>query len=198
MLISFLSGFGLGMSLILAIGPQNAFVLRQGLRGEHVAAIVAVCVLSDAALIAAGVAGFTALVQAAPWVVPVLRWGGAAFLAVYAIRAALAAWRGGESLQPGDQAGSLRRAVMICLALTWLNPHVYIDTLVLLGAVSVKQPDPVLFGVGAALASLVFFGVLGFGARALRPFFAKPGAWRALDALVALTMGILAVRLALG
>ncbi|MCC1482268.1 LysE/ArgO family amino acid transporter [Roseibaca sp. Y0-43] len=198
MIPSFLSGFGLGMSLILAIGPQNAFVLRQGLRGEHVAAIVAVCVLSDAVLIAAGVAGFTALVQAAPWVVPALRWGGAAFLAVYALRAARAAWRGGESLQPGEQAGSLGRAVMVCLALTWLNPHVYIDTLVLLGAVSVKQPEPVLFGVGAALASLVFFAALGFGARVLRPFFAKPVAWRVLDGIVALTMGALALRLALG
>ena len=196
MTASFLAGFGLGLSLILAIGPQNAFLLRAGLRGEHVLAIVFVCVMSDAALIAAGVAGFSALVDAVPWFLPLLRWGGTAFLAAYSIRAAMNAWRVGGVLEPGKDGGSLKDALATCLALTWLNPHVYLDTLVLLGAVSARQGASVAFGFGAVLASLLFFVVLGFGARTLRPFFAHPAAWCVLDALVAVTMAVLALRLA--
>ncbi|MEM8571127.1 MAG: LysE/ArgO family amino acid transporter [Pseudomonadota bacterium] len=198
MTASFISGFGLSLSLILAIGPQNAFVLRTGLRGEHVLAVVLVCIASDAALILAGVAGFSALVEAAPWIVPALRWGGAAFLAVYAIRAGLSAWRGGAVLEPGKIESRPRDAVMTCLALTWLNPHVYVDTLVLLGAVSARQPSPPAFGMGAMMASVLFFFALGFGARTLRPFFVRPSAWRVLDAIIAVTMALLAVGLALG
>jgi L-lysine exporter family protein LysE/ArgO len=197
MTTSFLSGLGLGLSLILAIGPQNAFVLRQGLRCEHVVAVVLVCVVSDAALIAAGVTGFVTLVEAAPWLVPSLRWGGAAFLTAYALSAAMRAWCGGAVLEPGQDGKGLRGAVATALALTWLNPHVYLDTVVLLGAVSTRQASPIAFGFGAASASLLFFIALGFGARLLRPIFARPSAWRVLDALVAVTMATLAVRLVL-
>ncbi|MEM9795601.1 MAG: LysE/ArgO family amino acid transporter [Pseudomonadota bacterium] len=195
---SLLSGFGLGLSLILAIGAQNAFVLRQGLRGEHVFPVALTCALSDAILIAAGVAGFGVLVEAAPWIVPVFRWGGAAFLAVYAVRAAWSAWRGGQALQPGGSQGGLARAVLTCLALTWLNPHVYLDTVILLGSVSTQAAAPVLFGAGAVTASFVFFFTLAYGARLLRPAFARPMAWRVLDGIIALVMGLLALKLALG
>ncbi|PWJ16909.1 LysE/ArgO family amino acid transporter [Jannaschia seohaensis] len=195
---AYLSGFGLGLSLILAIGAQNAFVLRQGLRGEHVLPVVLTCAVSDALLIAAGVAGFGVLVEAMPWIVPVLRWGAAAFLLAYGARAFRSAWQGGAALQTGEAAGSRRRAVAICLALTWLNPHVYLDTLVLLGSISTQSPDPALFGAGAITASFTFFFSLGFGATLLRPVFAKPSAWRALDFAIGLVMWALALSLVLG
>lgn len=195
---SLTSGFLLGVSLILAIGAQNAFVLRQGLRGEHVMAVVLTCALSDAVLIAAGVAGFGILVQAVPWIVPVFRWGGAAFLLAYGARAAWAAWRGGGALRPEGQAGGLGRAVATCLALTWLNPHVYLDTLVLLGSISTQAASPVLFGAGAVTASFVFFFALGYGAALLRPVFARPAAWRVLDAVIAAVMWAIAAKLVSG
>ena len=198
MVASFLSGLGLGLSLILAIGAQNAFVLRQGLRGEHVLAVVLTCALSDAALIVAGVAGFGALVDAAPWIVPAMRWGGAAFLSAYAARAAWSAWRGGGTLEPEGRAGGLRAAVLTCLALTWLNPHVYLDTVVLLGSISTQQPVPAVFGAGAVAGSFVFFPTLGYGARLLRPLFVRPLAWRILDAIIAVVMATLALFLILG
>ncbi|MGB3689619.1 MAG: LysE/ArgO family amino acid transporter [Jannaschia helgolandensis] len=195
---SFLSGFGLGLSLILAIGAQNAFVLRQGLRGEHVLAVVLTCALSDALLVAAGVAGFGILVETVPWIVPLFRWGGAAFLIVYGGRAALAAWRGGSSLQAAAAAGGLRRAVTICLALTWLNPHVYLDTLILLGSISTQAASPVMFGVGAVASSFAFFFALGYGATLLRPVFTRPVAWRVLDGLIAIVMWSIAISLLRG
>ena len=198
MTASLLSGFALGLSLILAIGAQNAFVLRQGLRGEHVGAVVLACAVSDAVLIAAGVAGFGALVEAAPWIVAALRWGGAAFLAAYALRAARAAWTGSGALDPGTGAGGLRGAVLTCLALTWLNPHVYLDTVVLVGSVSTQAAVPAAFGAGAVTASFAFFATLGYGAAVLRPVFARPGAWRALDVAIAVVMGTLAVLLVRG
>ena len=195
---SALSGFALGLSLILAIGAQNAFVLRQGLRGEHVVAVVLACAVSDAVLIAAGVAGFGALVEAAPWIVEAFRWGGAAFLLLYAARAARSAWRGGAALAPDGGAGGLGAALATCLALTWLNPHVYLDTVILLGSVSTQAEDRAAFGAGAVAASFAWFAALGFGARLLRPLFARPGAWRALDAGIAVVMAALAVALILG
>lgn len=197
-MISLLSGFTLGLSLILAIGAQNAFVLRQGLRGQHVLAVVLTCALSDALLIVAGVAGFGVLVEAAPWIVPVFRWGGAAFLIVYGVRAAWSAWRGTGALQAGAGAGGLRRAVATCLALTWLNPHVYLDTLVLLGSISTQAASPTLFGAGAVTASFVFFFSLGYGAALLRPVFAAPSAWRVLDGIIAAVMWAIAAKLIFG
>ncbi|MFD1510837.1 LysE/ArgO family amino acid transporter [Lacimonas salitolerans] len=192
-----LAGFSLGFSLILAIGAQNAFVLRQGLRREHVLPIVLTCAISDAALIAAGVAGFGALAQALPWLEPVMRYGGAAFLLVYGARAFLAAWRGGAAMQAGPQAGGLRSALLTCLALTWLNPHVYLDTVVLLGTISAQYPA-MPFAIGAMTASFVFFFSLGYGARLLAPLFARPAAWRVLDAFVGTVMWAIAAKLVLG
>ncbi len=187
-----LAGFALGFSLILAIGAQNAFVLRQGLRGEHVLAVVLVCAVSDAVLIAAGVAGFGALTAMVPGLERVMRYGGAAFLLVYGARAFRAAWRGGAVLEAGAGAGGLRRAVLTCLALTWLNPHVYLDTVVLLGAVSAQYSDRLAFGVGAVAASFTFFFALGYGARLLAPLFRRPASWRLLDAGVGAVMWAIA------
>ena len=198
MTTSFLSGFGLGLSLILAIGAQNAFVLRQGLKGEHVAAVVLTCALSETVLVALGVLGLGALTARAPWIVPVLRYGGAAFLIAYGTRAALSAWRGGAALKAdGREAGALR-AVLICLAVTWLNPHALLDTVVVLGSISTQAAAPLAFGAGAILAAWLFFAALGFGARHLRPVFARPRAWQALDASVALVMWAIAAKLILG
>ena len=196
----YLAGFSLGLSLILAIGAQNAFVLRQGLMGRHVAAVCLTCAASDAILIVAGVAGFGWLVEAAPWVEPVFRWGGVAFLAAYGAMAFRSAWHGGGALRAAEAAGAgLRATVATCLALTWLNPHVYLDTVVLLGSVAASQEGSRwAFGAGAVTASFAFFFALGYGARALRPVFARPAARRALDAGVGLVMWTIALRLALG
>ena len=189
-------GFLLGFSLILAIGAQNAFVLRQGLRRAHVFAVVMTCAVSDAVLIAAGVAGFGALAQAVPWFEPLMRYGGAAFLLWYGWRNARSAWRGGQALgTSGDEAQSLATAVLTVLALTWLNPHVYLDTVVLLGSISAQYPDRLAFALGAMTSSFVFFFSLGYGARALAPLFARPSAWRVLDAIIALTMWAIAAKL---
>jgi L-lysine exporter family protein LysE/ArgO len=192
-----LAGYGTGLGLIAAIGAQNAFVLRQGLRREHVLAVVAVCALSDAVLIGAGVAGFGRLVQAAPWLGPVMLWGGAAFLVVYGALRFRAAMRGGAALMPtpGDTA-PLGRTLALCLLFTWANPHVYLDTVVLLGAVSAQYaPWQAAFGGAAALASVSFFAALGFGARLLAPVFAQPRAWVVLEALIGLTMWTIAASL---
>lgn len=193
-----LAGFGLGLSLILAIGAQNAFVLRQGLRREHVLAVVLVCAISDAVLVAAGVAGFGALAEAVPGLEQVMRYGGAAFLLAYGARSFMSAGRGGAVLEAGASAASLGRALLTCLALTWLNPHVYLDTVVLLGSVSAQYDNPLQFGVGAVLASFAFFFSLGFGARLLAPLFRRPVSWRVLDALVGGVMWSIAARLLSG
>ena len=195
MLTAFLPGFLLGLSLIVAIGAQNAFVLRQGLRREHVFAVCAVCAGSDAFLIAAGVAGFGALVTALPWLAPVMRFGGAAFLLAYGMRSLWSAWRPHAGLDPAhDEPRSLSVTLAMCLAFTWLNPHVYLDTVVLLGSVSTRY-GRTGFALGAMSASCLFFFSLGYGARLLRPLFANPKAWRVLDAAIGITMALLAVKL---
>ncbi len=194
------AGFALGLSLIVAIGAQNAFVLRQGLRREHVLAVVLICALSDLVLIALGIAGAGALFTRFPWLVEVVRWVGAVFLAFYGVLAARRALRPkAESLAESDRvAASLWAVVGTCLALTWLNPHVYLDTVVLLGSVgSTYHEARWFFAVGAGLASILWFSALGFGARLLAPLFARPIAWRILDGLIALIMFGLAVALVL-
>jgi L-lysine exporter family protein LysE/ArgO len=191
-------GYLLGVSLILAIGAQNAFVLRQGLRREHVLPVVLVCAVSDAALVTAGVLGFGALARAIPGIEQVMLFGGVAFLLWYGAQNLIAAWRGGEALEAGAAAGSLRRALLTCLALTWLNPHVYLDTVVLLGSVSAQYDDTLGFGVGAVTASFSFFFALGYGARLLAPVFRRPASWRVLDVIVGLTMWGIAAKLLLG
>ena len=188
----------MGLSLIMAIGAQNAFVLRQGLRGEHVLAVCLVCAVSDAVLIAAGVAGFARIAAALPWIEPAMRYGGAAFLVWYGLRSVRAAMSAGGALRvSGDGARvPLAPVLATCLALTWLKPHVYLDTVVLLGAISTRFPgaEPV-FAAGAMTASFVFFFALGYGARWLRPVFARPGAWRMFEAAIALVMFAIAFKL---
>jgi L-lysine exporter family protein LysE/ArgO len=193
-----LGGFGFGLSLIVAIGAQNAFVLRQGLRGEHVGLVVATCALSDALLIAAGVAGAGAVLAHAPTLGDAVRAGGALFLLGYAALAARRALRPGALTPARSEAGRAGRGATLgtTLALTWLNPHVYLDTVVLLGTVAgAYGGQRWVFAAGAALGSLVWFTTLGHGARLLRPLFARPAAWRGLDALVAVVMTAIAVSL---
>jgi L-lysine exporter family protein LysE/ArgO len=194
-----LSGFGLGLSLIVAIGAQNAFVLKQGLRRSHVLPVVLVCALSDVVLIALGVAGMGALVQRAPVALTVLRWLGAAFLVGYGLLAARRAVSVRALAPAGRGEGSLAAALATCLALTWLNPHVYLDTVLLLGSLaSTHGPSGRwLFAAGAMTASMVWFTALGYGARLLAGVFARPLAWRLLDGAIAVTMVALGLRLVL-
>jgi L-lysine exporter family protein LysE/ArgO len=194
------AGFALGLSLILAIGAQNAFVLRQGIRGAHVLPVVLTCAISDAILVSAGVAGFGVLVSHLPWLEWVMRLFGAAFLTWYGVTRLISAHKGGQSLAPDAANGeSLKGALLTCLAFTWLNPHVYLDTVVLLGSVSTRYAEHAfLFGAGAVTASFVFFFTLGYGARLLRPLFARPRSWQVLDAGIAVTMFAIAARLLLG
>lgn len=211
-----LSGLGLGLSLIVAIGAQNVFVLRQGIRREHVLPVVTICAVSDALLIAAGVAGLGFVISAAPWLVVVARWAGALFLLAYGILAARRAWRGGEQLRvdPADaessSAGSdgagtatvtrtaLAPVIATALALTWLNPHVYLDTVLMLGSIAATHgEDRWLFAAGAIGASILWFTALGFGARYLGRWLRTERSWRILDALIAVVMITLAVSLVL-
>ena len=197
---AFLSGFALSLSTILVIGAQNAFVLRQGLRRAHVGAVVAVCILSEAVLIFAGVMGIGSLLQAIPLLGAMMRWLGAAFLTGYGLLALGRAMHNHEGLRAAEDIGTNRRAaVLTCLALTWLNPHVYLDTVVLIGTVSAQYaPDHWHFGLGAATASALFFLALGYGAVRLQPVFASPAAWRILDAVVGLLMLSIAAVLIFG
>ena len=200
MITAYAAGFALGLSLILAIGAQNAFVLRQGLRGAHVLPVVLTCAISDAILITVGVAGFAIVSEALPGIAPVMRWGGAGFLIVYGALSFRAAIQSGHALKPSKEAtGSLTAALTTCLALTWLNPHVYLDTILLLGSVSTQYVGQQLaFGVGAVTSSFVFFFSLGYGAQLLRPLFANPVAWRILEVVVGVTMWAIAAKLISG
>ncbi|MFE3638390.1 LysE/ArgO family amino acid transporter [Streptomyces cellostaticus] len=193
------AGFGTGLSLIVAIGAQNAFVLRQGVRRDAVLAVVGICALSDALLIALGVAGVGAVVVAWPGVVRAVGFVGGVFLLCYGALAARRVLRPGGGLRTeGEAVGSRRRAVLTCLAMTWLNPHVYLDTVFLLGSLAADRgPLRWTFGLGAALASLCWFAALGFGARLLGRFLARPAAWRVLDGLIAVTMLALGAALVL-
>ncbi|WP_392544445.1 LysE/ArgO family amino acid transporter [Oryzobacter telluris] len=253
LLTSALAGLGLGLGLIVAIGAQNAFVLRQGIRREQVLTVVVICIVSDAVLIAAGVAGAGALFTALPWLVDLARWGGALFLLAYAAMAARRSWRrpapdahglevetrpgghpsgGGTSDRrgptplegrtpapsgesgttltvqapaPAPEVATVRAprkrlgVVATALALTWLNPHVYLDTFVLLGSVgSTHGENRWAFAAGAVVGSIVWFSSLGLAARALAPVFARPRAWRVLDAGLAVVMTSIAVGLVVG
>ncbi len=190
-------GFATTLTLIAAIGAQNAFVLRQGIRGEHVMPVVALCAMSDLVLIFAGIAGFGALIAAHPDVVVLAKYGGAAFLIGYGLLAARRAMKPG-TLTPSDTAPARLAGVLAtCLALTFLNPHVYLDTVILLGALANEHQDGRwLFGVGAVTASVVWFTGLGFGAKRLGRFFATARTWRILDGLIAAMMIALGVVLA--
>lgn len=205
MITSLVAGLGLGLSLIVAIGAQNLFVLRQGIRREHVLLVATICALSDAALIVLGVSGVGFALQALPWLVDVVRWAGAVFLVGYGLRAAWRVWRpSGETLtspstsaedasHPGPVAVRARTAalpvVLTCLALTWLNPHVYLDTVFLLGSVANTHGDTRWwFALGACLASIAWFFGLAYGSRHLGRWLSTPRAWRILDAIIAVVM----------
>lgn len=196
-MMSYAAGFGTGLSLIVAIGAQNAFVLRQGLLRRHVLWVCLFCAVSDAVLILLGVAGMARIIQSAPLLAQALRWAGVAFLIWYGARSFRSAWAGGGMLRPEGGAATLGRTLAILAALTWLNPHVWLDTVVLLGAVSVQWPDPLAFGAGAMTGSFVFFFALGYGARLLAPVFARPRAWQALEAMIGLVMWSIALGLVL-
>lgn len=201
-MLSFFAGLGLGLSLIIAIGAQNAYVLRQGIRREHVLAVVIICAVSDAVLIVAGVAGLGFLIERMPWLIVIARWLGAAFLLVYGLLAARRALRGtGESLTgdaPDDAkaAGRLTGVILTTLALTWLNPHVYLDTVLMLGSIAATHGDERwVFAAGAVGASVLWFSALGYGAQRLSRRLSTPRAWRIVDAVIALIMIGLAVSL---
>jgi L-lysine exporter family protein LysE/ArgO len=193
-------GFFTGLTLIVAIGAQNAFVLRQGLRRAHVLPVVLVCAGSDALLISLGIFASGWISTVMPGFVPLMRWGGAAFLIVYGVMSLRSAVRGGQSLTPDVKvAQSMWGAVATCLMLTWLNPHVYLDTVVLLGAISADfGADRSAFAVGAISSSFVFFVALGYGARFLAPVFAREMSWRVLDSLIGLLMWGIALKLIVG
>lgn len=219
MLTPLLAGLGLGLSLIVAIGAQNLFVLRQGIRREHVLAVVVVCAASDAILIVLGVSGVGLALAALPWLVTAVRWAGAAFLVGYGLLAARRAWRpsGALTVDPSTEAAAgsaaeqssaihavttetrLSTTVLTVLALTWLNPHVYLDTVFLLGSVATTHGDDRwVFALGAVAASVLWFSALGFGARYLGRWLSTPRAWRILDAIIAVVMITLGVSLVLG
>ncbi|MBI1418067.1 MAG: amino acid transporter [Limimaricola sp.] len=201
MLSAALSGFATGLSLILVIGAQNAFVLRQGLIGQHVFWLALFCAASDAVLITAGVAGFSAVTAAFPALPRLLTMAGAAFLLVYGGGRMRAAIGPAHALGQAREGGTLAATLATAAALTWLNPHVYLDTLGLIGAVSTHYPAGAMriaFGTGAVAASTVFFFSLGYGARLVAPVMRSPQAWRILDGAIAVVMLALAARLVLG
>ena len=188
-----------GLSLIVVIGAQNAYLLRQGLRRMRVGVIVAICALSDLALIAAGVSGIGAVVQHAGWALQVVRWLGVAFLTWYGLSSAWRARRRDALSAAPDDPRSRQAVVRRALAFTWLNPNVYLDTVVLIGSIANAHGPSGRwwFAVGAGLASTLWFAGLGYGARLLAPLLATPRAWRILDLLIAATMLLIAVKLAL-
>ena len=196
MLSIFVTGVVTGFALIVAVGAQNAFVLRQGIRGEHVLPVILVCIVSDVLAITVGVAGFGAVLERWPAVLPIAQIGGGLYLLAFGVQSAMRAWRPAALDAEGGTAMTVRRAVLLTLALTWLNPHFYLDAIVMLGTVANSFGDHRWwFCAGALTASAVWFPTLGFGARSLRGVFAKPSAWRVLDSGIAVVMGALGIGL---
>ena len=199
-LLAALAGLGFGLSLIVAIGAQNAFVLRQGLIKNHVLIIVSICAACDVALIVAGIAGLGALITSVGWLLSAIELVGGLFVAAYGVFAAKRALSS-ASLAPTAESSGLTTMVAITttFGLTLLNPHVYLDTVLLLGSVaSTYQGNRWWFGLGASIGSIAWFFSLGFGARLLRPVFAKPVAWRILDIAIAIVMFTIAASLLVG
>ncbi|CDZ30268.1 LysE/ArgO family amino acid transporter [Neorhizobium galegae] len=196
----YFTGMMMGLSLIVAIGAQNAFVLRQGLRNEYVFAVCLSCALSDAILIVLGVASLQQIVGVLPWLDPVMRYGGAAFLVWYGAKSLLSALRGSGALEVRDGTpASFAGTMAMCLALTWLNPHVYLDTVVLLGTVATRFPGhQFAFAAGATTGSFLFFFSLGYGSTRLGPVFSRPSSWRILEAGIACVMWLIAFELLSG
>lgn len=200
-MLSALAGMAFGLSLIVAVGAQNIFVLRQGLRREHVGLVAGICAVSDFVLISAGVGGLGTMIQSAPLVVEIARWAGAVVVLLYGGMAGYRAVKG-QRVVMGRHSMTNRTvgaAVATTLTLTWLNPHVYLDTVVLVGGLAATHGDDRWwFGLGACVASTAWFVALGYGARYLAPLLEKPGAWRVLDSVVAVTMVVVAASLILG
>lgn len=197
MLHSYIQGLAVAFSLILAIGAQNAFVLKQGLKKQNVFWICVVCAASDSILILLGVIGFSKIVQTHPEIVDWAKYLGATFLLFYGAQHFYQSWKGSESLELSIKDESqLLKMVLICLALTWLNPHVYLDTVVLIGSISTQFQDTQLsFALGAVTASWLFFFSLGFGARFLLPIFQNAKSWKILDFIIGLVMWSIALSL---
>ena len=192
-----IQGFFISASLIIAIGAQNAFVLRLGLQRQHVLPVVLLCSISDAAMITAGVAGMGILVKQSQSLLTIITWGGFAFLAIYGTQAFLRAFKSEEMVVSNGGSISLKRALLTVLAFTYLNPHVYLDTLLLIGGLSAQWQgtDRAIYGLGAGSASFVWFFALGYGARILTPLFEKPMAWRILDFFIGVVMWSIALTL---
>ncbi|MBK1681097.1 LysE/ArgO family amino acid transporter [Rhodocyclus tenuis] len=199
MLADLIAGFVSGAVLIVAIGAQNSYVLRQGIRRQHVLPLVLLCAGADALLIAAGIAGLGALIETQAVFLSIARYAGAAFLFAYALVSARRAFTGERLEVDAEGSVRLRTALATSLGFTFLNPHVYLDTVILLGSLASQHGDGRwLFGAGAAGASCVWFFALGYGARLLAPLFARAVAWRILDSLISLTMFALGLSLLLG
>ncbi|MBK5201925.1 MAG: amino acid transporter [Spirochaetaceae bacterium] len=196
---TFISALLLGLSLILAIGAQNAFVLKQGLKKQYVFMICLICGLSDAILITLGVSGFGVIIQKFPLVITFSKYGGFLFLTIYAIRSIYSSITKTETIDTNTDIKATRvKSALICLALTWLNPHVYLDTVILLGSVSTQFPEQKLqFTLGAISASFIFFFSLGYGSRFLTPLFKKPKSWKVLDFIIGIIMLSIAIKLLL-
>ena len=197
MLHTYLQGFAIGLSLIVAIGAQNAFVLKQGLKKQAVFWVCFVCALSDSILVVLGITGFATVIQLYPELVGFAKWAGAVFLLWYGLQHAIQAFKSNQSLHAGSQNEiQLSKIIMVCLALTWLNPHVYLDTVVLIGSISTQfEQTKLYFALGVITASWFFFFSLGYGARVLIPVFANPQAWKVLDVVIALIMWSIAISL---
>jgi len=194
---AFLPGFLAGLGLIVAIGAQNAFVIRQGLTRQHVFVVVAICAIADAALIALGIAGLGAIIQGLPWLLEGVRWFGVAYLTWFGIKSVRSAFKNDVMVISGAQTTSLKKVVAAVLGFTLLNPHVYLDTVILLGSISNQfAEDRWVFGLGAMTASIVWFSSIGFGARVASRFMSKPIFWRVLDSLIAVVMFSIALYLA--
>ena len=200
MLNAILAGFALGGGLIVAIGAQNAFVIRQGVLNAHIFWICLFCAVSDAVLIWSGVYGMGVVVQTLPWFIPVLTYGGAAFLIWYGVKAFKRVLNPTALDQEGKTTSSLFMALASCAAFTWLNPHVYLDTVILVGSIANSRPqgEQAFFALGATLASFIWFFAIGYGAKALRKPLSKPLVWRGIDLVIALIMFYLAYKLLIG
>jgi L-lysine exporter family protein LysE/ArgO len=196
-MLAIVPGFLTGLSLIIAIGAQNAFVIRQGLLRQHVFLIVAICAISDAALIFLGTGGLGTLVQSKPSLLEFIRWFGVIYLTWFGIRSVRSAFKS-QSLQAGEGSViSKTKIVGTCLALTFLNPHVYLDTVILLGSIANQfEEDRWFFALGGAIASMVWFTSIGYGARAASRFMSKPIFWKILDSIIAAVMFTIAITLA--
>jgi L-lysine exporter family protein LysE/ArgO len=196
-MFAFLPGFFAGLSLIVAIGAQNAFVIRQGLSRQHVLVVVAICAIADAVLIALGITGLGAIIQGLPWLLEGVRWFGVAYLTWFGIKSVRSVFKNDVMDVSGEQTTSLKKVVAAVLGFTLLNPHVYLDTVILLGSISNQfAEDRWVFGLGAMTASIVWFSSIGFGAKAASRFMSKPIFWRVLDSLIAVVMFSIAFYLA--